>query len=175
VFAWTCLGVGGVIRRAMLDRIRSLARGARGGGKGGRQGHDELHLAVAVLLVEAARMDSSFDAEERATIRRLVQARLGLDDTAAEALIVAADEVAEESGELWTFARVVKDRFSYDERVEMLEMMWEVAYADGTLHHYEANLLRRVAGLIYVSDRDSGVARKRAMERLGITDEPAAP
>ena len=50
----------------------------------------------------------------------------------------------------------------------MIEMLWEVVYADGQLHDYEASLLRRVTGLLYVSDRDSGEARLRVMEKLGI-------
>jgi len=49
-----------------------------------------------------------------------------------------------------------------------VEMLWEVVYADGVLHDYEANLLRRIGGLIYVSDMDRGNARKRVMTRLGI-------
>ena len=63
---------------------------------------------------------------------------------------------------------MVTDRFSFEERVELMEMLWQVAYADGELDDFEANLLRRVAGLIHVSDRDSGAARKRAMARLGL-------
>jgi uncharacterized tellurite resistance protein B-like protein len=47
-------------------------------------------------------------------------------------------------------------------------MLWEVAYADGTLHDYEASLLRRITGLLYVSDRESGEARKRVLARLGL-------
>ena len=54
-----------------------------------------------------------------------------------------------------------------EERVGILELLWEVVYADGTLHDYEASLLRRVAGLLYVSDRESGEARLRVMGRLG--------
>jgi uncharacterized tellurite resistance protein B-like protein len=50
----------------------------------------------------------------------------------------------------------------------VIEMLWEVAYADGRLHDYEASLLRRVTGLLYVSDRDSGEARKRVLARLGL-------
>ena len=54
-----------------------------------------------------------------------------------------------------------------EERVGILELLWEVVYADGQLHDYEASLLRRVAGLLYVSDRESGEARLRVMGRLG--------
>ena len=53
-------------------------------------------------------------------------------------------------------------------RVGILEPLWEVAYADGQLHVYEASLLRRVAGLLYVSDRESGEARLRVMAKLGL-------
>jgi len=52
----------------------------------------------------------------------------------------------------------------------MMEMLWEVAYADGRLHEYEASLARQVAGLIHVSDRDNGAARKRVLARLGLPD-----
>ena len=59
----------------------------------------------------------------------------------------------------------MKDGFSHDERVRMIEMLWEVVLADDEIHDHEANLLRRVAGLIYVSDRESGDARKRVLDR----------
>ena len=55
----------------------------------------------------------------------------------------------------------------------MIEMIWEVVYADGELHDYEDSLLRRIAGLIYVSDRDRGAARKRALERLAALQQEA--
>ncbi len=63
------------------------------------------------------------------------------------------------SGESW---------FSDAERIELIEMLWEVAYADGVVHDYEHNLLRRIAGLIYVTDRDRGLARNRVLARLGL-------
>jgi uncharacterized tellurite resistance protein B-like protein len=65
--------------------------------------------------------------------------------------------------ELSRFIRRIRDGFDHDERVEMVEMLWRVVYADGVVHDHEANLLRRVAGLLYVSDRESGEARKRAI------------
>ena len=73
------------------------------------------------------------------------------------------------------FTRVIKDRFSEDERVRMIEMLWTGAYADRRLHDYEASLVRRVAGLIYVADRDSGAARKRVLRRLGLANADNAP
>jgi uncharacterized tellurite resistance protein B-like protein len=70
-----------------------------------------------------------------------------------------------------SFTRTIKDGYSPEDRVEIIEMLWEVAYADGVLHDYEANLLRRVGGLIYVSDQDRGDARKRVLTRMGLADK----
>lgn len=155
----------------MLQRLRALfaEREAAGGAGLRRHKQDELQLAVATLLVEAAQMDGEFSDAERTTLTRLIEDRFQLGDGAE--LLAAAETVAEESGEYWSYARVVKNSFEYDERLAIIEMLWEVAYADGVLHDYEASLLRRITGLLYVSDRDSGAARKRVMSRLGLSGD----
>src|SRR3546814_5902813 len=118
--------------------------------------HDELLLAAAAWLVEAARRDDRLGAAERAVIERLLRGRFGLEEAAVTALLEAASSASEESVELYTFSRRVKDAFDHDARIEMIEMLWEVVYADGEVHDHEANLLRRIAGVLYVSDRESG-------------------
>jgi len=153
----------------MLERIRRFLKdGNDSGSGGGDRGQDELQLAVAGLLVEAAHQDGEFDADERATIERLLRGKLALGADETAALIELADEKVREAGDLWSFARVVKNRFDHEEKVGMIEMLWEVVYTDGELHDFEASLMRRLAGLVYVSDAESGAARKRAMERLGL-------
>jgi uncharacterized tellurite resistance protein B-like protein len=153
----------------MIDRIRALFIDRRGEAKGGgKHGIDELHLAAAALMVEAARLDDRFDDVERERIAVLVQARFDLSGEEAGTLLTHAEKAATDSGQLYRFTRTVRDRFAHDERVGLVEMLWEVAYADGVLHDYEASLLRRITGLIYVSDRESGFARQRVRARLGI-------
>jgi uncharacterized tellurite resistance protein B-like protein len=131
---------------------------------------EEKHLAAAVLMVEAALLDEQFDAAERDKVGEIIRRHFGATEAEAQALIEAAEAVHDGASGLVRYTRVIKERFSPEERVEVIEMLWEVAYADGVLHDYEANLLRRVAGLIYVSDRDRGAARKRVLERLGHGD-----
>ena len=63
------------------------------------------------------------------------------------------------------FTREVKDNYSYEERIALVEMLWEVVLADGRVDAHEAQLMRRIGGLIYVSDRDSAIARRRAAAR----------
>ena len=58
--------------------------------------------------------------------------------------------------------------FFEEERIDLMEMLWQLVYSDGELHEFEATLMRRLAGLLYVDDRDSGLARKRALDKLGI-------
>ena len=154
----------------MIERLKSLFSGRDPLSEADhKQGLDELQLAAACLLVEVASLDSEFDATERAAISRLLQRRFELTEEAAERLIAAAETEVGQTHQLFSFTRVVKDRFDHEERIELMEMLWEVAYADGELHDYEANLMRRAAGLIFVTDRESGEARKRALERLGLT------
>jgi uncharacterized tellurite resistance protein B-like protein len=133
-----------------------------------RDGENGLRLAITALLVEAACMDGQFDASERETITRLLINRFDLNQEDAETLIAEGHKAVSESHQLYGFTRVVKDRFSHQERIEMIEMLWEVVYADARLDDFEANLMRRIAGLIYVPDAECGQARKRVMQRLGI-------
>ena len=143
----------------MLDRLKSMFSQNAGGAAARSHDPDELQLAAA------ARMDDDYDADERALIGQLLRDRFDLDALDAEALLVAADAATVDLVEVYGFARQVKDAFEHEERVQMIEMLWEVVCADGEIHDHEANLLRRVAGLIYVSDRESGDARKRVLDR----------
>ena len=153
----------------MIDRIKSLfaALGDTGAvpAASGAAGVDDLHLAAAALLAEVALSDDSFDDSERDAIAGLVRARFGLSAIAAARLVDAAERAAGDSTHLLRFTRVIKDNFTPAERIGLIEMIWEVVYADGVVHDYEDSLLRRIAGLIYVSDRDRGEARKRALAR----------
>ena len=137
-----------------------------------RQG--ELRLAVATLLVEMAVMDGDFDEAERTCIQALLTRRFSLSKEELEALMANASRKSEDSAELYGFTRTLKDRFSYEERMEMIEMLWEVAYADGELDAHEDSLLRRVAGLLYVEDRDSGRARKTVLEERAKAGPPVS-
>lgn len=128
----------------------------------------QLKLATAALLVESAHIDGAFEDSERISISSLLKKRFGLSDAECVTLIEEADQAVQGTGQLYSFTRVVKDRFDEGERIEMIEMLWEVVFADGNIDHFEANLIQRVAGLIFVSDRDRGLARKRVMARLGI-------
>jgi len=127
---------------------------------------DELELAVAALLIEAGRMDDKFDERERATIERLLAERFELSPDEVSDLMEAAEQAVAQSTQFFPFTQQIVKRISPDERAQIVEMMWEVAYADGVLDPQEDALLRRIAGLIHVPDQDRGLARQRALEKL---------
>ena len=151
----------------MLERLKQLFQPEAARPSGPRR-FDELQLAAAALMVEAATMDSRFDARERARISQLLRDRFALGAEDAADLVDAAERTAAESVEWHGFTRAINDGFDGAERVQLIEMLWEVVYADGELHDYEASLLRRITGLLYVSDRESGEARKRVLARLAL-------
>ncbi len=127
---------------------------------------DGLQIAVAVLLVEAARMDDHFDDSERRLIERLLAQKFQLNPEQTKELVRKAVEIDERSNQLYPFTRLAVERMDAAQRIGLIEMLWEVAYADGVLDPEEDALLRRIAGLIYVSDVDRAAARLRVLERL---------
>jgi uncharacterized tellurite resistance protein B-like protein len=159
----------------MVDFLHKFLFRRKGAAPAGASGHGdaELRLAAAALMVEAAKLDGAFDESERTRIAALLDRRFGMAADDIAALIAAADEETDLAGGLYGFTKTVRDRFDHTERVSMIEMLWEVAYADGALHDFEANMLRRVAGLLYVTDQESGAARKRVLGRNSAGPGPS--
>ena len=152
----------------MIESILEWINGGQGSRReaGGRS--EELQLALTALLVEAANSDHHFDQAQREVIAQLIENRFKLSHAGAQTLLAAAERTASESAELFHFTRIINERLSLEERVGLIEMLWEVAYADRVLDEYEDSLLRRVGGLIYVPDRERGMARQRVLKRLGL-------
>lgn len=152
----------------MFDKIKKFLTDDTAPAQSGRI--DELQVAVVALLVRAASTsDSTFDDNERATIASIAAANFDLKADEVAALMTAA--TTDEAGtlDLHRWVQAIKKHYDEAERINLIEKMWEVVYADGVLDDYEANLLRRVAGLIYVPDRESGQARLRVLAKLGLT------
>ena len=125
----------------------------------------DIETAVAALLIEAARMDDSFDVDERGTIERLLAQKFALSVPAVQRLIDEASHAVEHSNQMFPFTRDICTHLPPEERVQIIEMLWRVAYADGALDPHEDMLLRRIAGLIHVTDRERALARQRALAK----------
>lgn len=153
---------------ASTNRVTRWLDSLRGGSdaEAANTAPDDLHLAAAILLIEAAHLDGEFDTTEQKTVRRVLAEKFALTTDETTSLIEVAEKRQQNAVEISTFTRAIKEGYPSERRVEVIEMLWEVVLADGELHAYEANLLRRIGGLIYVSDRENGEARQRVAGRL---------
>lgn len=148
----------------MIDRLFAWLKD---GGQDLSRGEDSLQLAVAALLLEAAVVvDGLFDERERTIVRRLLEQCFHLPPEDAQRLLAAAQARVDGSAQLFGFTSAINRSLARERKVEVIEMLWEVAYADGKLDPLEDSLLRRIGGLIDVSDRERGEAKQRVLRRL---------
>lgn len=142
----------------MIDFLRSLLNAPAAPS----QAPDAV-VAVAALLVEAARADADYTAAEAATIARFLAEMFGLDPGAAAAARNAGEAAQAGAADLVRFTRVVKTALAPSERVALMEALWRVVVSDDHRDPHEDALLRKLAPLIAVSDRESAEARRRVM------------
>ena len=145
----------------MLDKLLSLLGGAEAGSP--EDSATAGRTAIAAILVEAAKADGVYLDAEREMIDLILAERFGLDAAAAAALRAEGEAAQAEAVDLVGFTRAVKDAVPFEERVEVIEAVWRVVYADGDRDMDEGNLIRKLAGLLYVPDRDAGLARQRVI------------
>ena len=147
----------------MLTHIFDWARG----GAPPVQDDTALRHAVAALLMEAARVDDTLDAAERERIQALLAWRFRLGPFEAAQLGTEA-EVASDGAVSWhALTHTIREHCDEPARIRIVEMLWDVILADGKIDDLEANLMRRVAALLFVTDADSGAARRRVLARNG--------
>jgi uncharacterized tellurite resistance protein B-like protein len=127
-----------------------------------REKFDEKTIAVAAILVEAASIDGDFSEDERSQILGLLTAKFFHDPETSESLLREAELKMSRTGQIFGFTQAVSKNFSYEERVELMQSIWEVVLSDGRVDAFEDQLVRRLGGLIHVSDRDRALARRRA-------------
>jgi uncharacterized tellurite resistance protein B-like protein len=126
-----------------------------------RFAENDHRLAAAALLVHAAAIDGVISDVERATLRAIIQRRFDLDDAATDELMQAATAAEQEAIDLYHFTSLLGRSLDEAGRLRMIEMMWEIAYADGRVTEFEDNLIWRAADLLGVSTRERVELRQR--------------
>lgn len=125
----------------------------------------DARLALAALLVRAARANGHYAPAQVAAIDAGLARRYGLDAETVAELRGRAEQLESEAPDTVRFTRAVKNATDYDERAAELEMLWEVILADGERHHEEDGFMRLVADLLGFSDRENALARQRVAAR----------
>jgi uncharacterized tellurite resistance protein B-like protein len=128
---------------------------------------EDYRVATAALLIHAASIDGSLSDAERDRLTGLLKQRFALDDGAAGELVERATAAEQESIDLYRFTHLLVRTLNETERVRMIEMMWEIAYADGAITEFEDNLIWRVAGLLGVPSHERIALRQRVAAARG--------
>lgn len=131
----------------------------------------DARLALSALLVRVARSDGTYDAGERRTIARILATRYGLDPSDTGQLLDDAETLEGQAPDTVRFTRAIKDAVPYEERLAVVEALWQVVLADGNRDPEEDALLRLVSSLLGITDQDSARARQRA-GASGDSDQP---
>ena len=128
----------------------------------------ELAELVTALMVEAAAADGHIGAEETQLITDCVSSQFNLADDEMKQILNYALNAADNRIELHSLLRRLRDKSDYEERIGVMEMVWMVVLADERLDKIERQLMRRLAGLLFITDVDSGLAAQNARQRLGL-------
>ena len=120
--------------------------------------HD-VRVATCALFVEMARIDETFTEAEMDTIISILKDKYGLSQEHADALIAEADRELAQSIDLWQFARLINDNYSNDEKIEIIEILWQMVYVDGKMDKYEHYLMNKLKNLLRLS-HDQLIAAK---------------
>ena len=121
--------------------------------------------AVVVLLLRAANIDGKKDQQEIEAIKRLIIQQFNYDEEKANILITSASEKEESSADLFEWSKIINDHYDLDSKKIVFSMMCEIICADGLIDPFESNLIRRLSGLLYISDRDAGAIKKKVMNK----------
>lgn len=125
-----------------------------------------LRISTATLLIEVCRADFKEEKSELDRMRNLIAEQFSLNDAELDELMLQARESADKLVSLQHITRLLNEQFDVSMKIRVVEMMWQVVYADGVKHHYEEHLIRQVSELLYVPHSKFIQARHKA--------EPAA-
>ena len=126
---------------------------------------DNKNILVAALLIHAAKIDENYSDIEKKIIKEALINLNNINSDQAEELMKLAEKKEEGSNQMLEFTREIK-KHPMEFRLKIIEIIWKIVYSDGTSDSYESNLIRRICGLLYISDKDSGIIRTKVQNLL---------
>ena len=116
------------------------------------------NILITALLIHAAKIDDNYTDVDKEIIKKALITLNAITANEAEELLKKAEKIEQESNQIVAFTREIKKN-SMEFRLKIIEILWKIVYSDGSSDSYESNLIRRVCGLLYISDRDSGMVK----------------
>ena len=125
-----------------------------------RENSDYKNILVAALLIHAAKVDENYSDIEKKIIKKALIDLNNISSDQAEELIKQAEKKEEEQNQIVEFTKEIK-KHSMKYRLNIIEIIWKIVYSDSSTDIYESNLIRRICGLLYVSDKDNGIIKTK--------------
>ena len=122
--------------------------------------NNEIFLKTASLLIHAAKIDENYTEEEKTMIKKAIKNLSSLNENEIEEIFKQAEKKEKESNQIIEFTKEIK-KYSMEFRLKIIEIIWKIVYSDGTSDNYESNLIRRICGLLYISDKDNGIVKTK--------------
>jgi uncharacterized tellurite resistance protein B-like protein len=121
-------------------------------------------LAAVALMIEIIAVDDAEHEAEKAMLRQILSSRFNTGAEAADKLIAEAEAAHNEATDFYRFTAEINDTFSAEQKIELIEHLWQLAYADDHLHELEQHVIRKLASLLYVSHKDFIAAKLRVAQ-----------
>ena len=123
------------------------------------------NILVAALLVHAAKIDENYTNVEKVIIKKALIDLNKISQDQAEELIISAEKKEEEQNQIIAFTKEIK-KYPMEYRLKIIEVIWKIVYSDGASDSYESTLIRRICGLLYISDKDNGTIKNKILNNL---------
>ena len=126
---------------------------------------DNKNILIIALLIHAAKIDENYTENEKKIIKKVIMDLNKTDFNEADKLLKLAEKKEEESNQIIEFTKEIK-KYPLDFKLKIVEIIWKIVYSDGASDDYESNLIRRICGLLYISDKDNGIIKTRVQNLL---------
>ena len=120
-----------------------------------------VQIAISTLMIQTAVYDGVFDEQEKSEILELIKKYFNFSEDQKLSLFKIAMKVNDDSNDMQQFTRTLNDNLSEEEKLNIIEMLWRIIISDGHIDDYENTLIRKISGLLYISDRDVGQIKKK--------------
>tara|TARA_Y100000590_G_scaffold323289_1_gene366178 strand:- start:2030 stop:2455 length:426 start_codon:yes stop_codon:yes gene_type:complete len=130
-----------------------------------KENSKDKNVLIIALLIHAAKIDEHYSESEKKIITQTIMELNEINFNEAEKLLKLAEKKEEESNQIVEFTKEIK-KYSMDFRLKIIEIIWKIVYSDGTNDNYESNLIRRICGLLYISDKDNGIIKTKVQNIL---------
>ena len=130
-----------------------------------KKNEPDSNVLIAALLIHAAKIDENYTEVEKKIITQAIMDLSKLSFDKSSEILKYAEKKENESNQIIEFTKEIK-KYPIEFRLKIIEIIWKIVYSDGKNDSYESTLIRRICGLLYVSDKDNGTIKERILNQL---------